>query len=79
MWIAENDQLFKAFEFKNFAEALQFVNIVGALAEAKNHHPNILMRDYKFVDITLTTHDEGYKITEKDVELSQLIDSIDID
>lgn len=79
MWKEEDDKLINTFEFENFAEALQFVNKVGALAELKKHHPNILMRDYKFVEISLTTHDEDNKITKKDVELSKLIDSIDIE
>lgn len=76
MWKTENDRLTKTFEFNNFSEALQFVNKIGEIAEDKKHHPDILLRDYKFVDISLTTHDEGYKITEKDVELAQLIDTL---
>ena len=28
-----------AFKFKNFAEALAFTDQVGALAEARDHHP----------------------------------------
>lgn len=76
MWKTENDRLTKTFEFNNFSEALQFVNKIGEIAENKKHHPDILLRDYKFVDISLTTHDDGNKITEKDVELSQLIDGL---
>jgi 4a-hydroxytetrahydrobiopterin dehydratase len=75
MWITENDRLTRTFEFNNFTEALQFVNKIGEIAENKKHHPDILLRDYKFVDISLTTHDKGNKITEKDVELAQLIDA----
>jgi len=76
MWKTENDRLKKAFEFNDFSEALQFVNKIGELAENKKHHPDILLRNYKFVDISLTTHDNGNKITEKDVELAQLIDGL---
>jgi 4a-hydroxytetrahydrobiopterin dehydratase len=76
MWKTENDHLKKSFEFNDFSEALQFVNKIGELAENKKHHPDILLRDYKFVDISLTTHDNGNKITEKDVELAQLIDGL---
>lgn len=76
MWKTESDRLTRTFEFNNFTEALQFVNKIGEIAENKKHHPDILLRDYKFVDISLTTHDEGYKITEKDVELAKLIDAL---
>src|SRR5437588_5641607 len=35
-------RLERVFRFKNFAEALQFTNRVGALAEEEGHHPAIL-------------------------------------
>ena len=46
----------RKFEFKNFKEALNFVNKVGRLAESENHHPDILIHNYRRVTITLTTH-----------------------
>jgi len=33
--------LIKEFKFKNFEESQNFVNKVGNLAEAENHHPDI--------------------------------------
>ncbi len=47
------------FVFKNFAEALVFVNKVGALAEEEEHHPDILMHGWKNVRISLYTHTVG--------------------
>jgi 4a-hydroxytetrahydrobiopterin dehydratase len=38
--VAEH-HLRKKFEFKNFREALEFVNRVGSLAEEQGHHPDI--------------------------------------
>jgi len=46
----------KRYSFNNFKQALVFVNKVGALAESEGHHPDIYMKDYKFVDLTLSTH-----------------------
>lgn len=45
----------RAYTFKNFVQALRFVNSVGELAEAEGHHPDI---DFGWgrVEITLTTH-----------------------
>ena len=37
----EGHHLSKTFSFPNFAEALAFVNRVGALAEDVGHHPDI--------------------------------------
>lgn len=45
----------KSFKFKDFKEALEFVNKVGALAESEGHHPDIELGWGK-VKITLTTH-----------------------
>lgn len=41
---------------QDFGEALQFVNRVGELAEAENHHPDMFLHAYRRVRIELTTH-----------------------
>ena len=73
----------KTYIKKNFAEALQFVNRVGAVAEGMNHHPDILMHDYKKVTLTLSTHEaktaDGQKasgVTRLDFELAEKVDQI---
>ena len=48
-------RLESSFRFSNFAEALNFTNCVGALAEAKGHHPAILT-EWGQVTVTLWTH-----------------------
>lgn len=37
----EDKKIEKAFKFKDFADALDFTNKVGAIAEEEGHHPNI--------------------------------------
>lgn len=54
--VIENTKLQREFLFKNFTEALAFVNKVGEIAENEGHHPDILLHDYKKVTITLWTH-----------------------
>jgi 4a-hydroxytetrahydrobiopterin dehydratase len=46
----------KKYTFKDFKEAMIFVNNVGAIAEAEQHHPDIHLVDYKNVIIDLSTH-----------------------
>ncbi len=41
--------------FKNFREALAFVNAVGALAEAEKHHPDITL-GWGYCSLSLHTH-----------------------
>jgi 4a-hydroxytetrahydrobiopterin dehydratase len=48
-------RLERIFRFKNFAEALDFTNRVGALAEEEGHHPAILT-EWGRVSVTLWTH-----------------------
>ncbi|HEY4512016.1 MAG TPA: 4a-hydroxytetrahydrobiopterin dehydratase [Candidatus Paceibacterota bacterium] len=54
-WQVENDKLVRKFKFKNFKEALEFVNKVGVLAETEGHHPDISF-GWGYVTITLSTH-----------------------
>ncbi len=46
----------REFVFKDFVEALEFVNRVGDLAEMEGHHPDILIHSWNKVLITLYTH-----------------------
>lgn len=75
MWIEENNLLKKSFKFKDFQEAFAFMTRVAFLAEEHQHHPN-WSNVYNKVDIELTTHDKGNKVTAKDHKLAKAIDSI---
>ena len=75
-WQEKDNKLSKEFEFKNFVQAIAFVNKVGLLSEEENHHPDILIHDYKHVRVTLTTHDKENTITQKDKDLAKRIDEI---
>ncbi len=74
-WKTENNTLEKEFVFGNFKEAIHFVNQIMPLAEAADHHPDILIHSYKKVKVVLTTHSEG-KVTEKDYALADKIDKL---
>ncbi len=72
-WSRRGDALTRQYAFRNFAEAMNFVNRVAESAEAANHHPDIDIR-YSKVTLTLSTHDSG-GITQKDIDLARAIDS----
>lgn len=74
-WQKNKDSIFKTFTFKNFVEAVLFVDKIVPLAEKVNHHPDIKIFSYKKVKITLTTH-EKKMVTSKDVKLSKEIDKL---
>ncbi len=74
-WITADNSLKQTFKFKNFIEAWAFMSKVALIAEKLNHHPE-WSNVYNTVSITLTTHDEGNTITEKDRELARQIDAL---
>lgn len=53
--LVDEHHLEKQFTFKNFVQALDFTNRVGAIAEEQNHHPDILLTWGK-VTVTIWTH-----------------------
>jgi 4a-hydroxytetrahydrobiopterin dehydratase len=73
-WDHVGDELQTNVELHDFAEALAFVNKVGAAAEAANHHPDIDIRWNK-VHLVLTTHDSG-GLTVLDLALAAAIDRV---
>lgn len=65
----------REFEFKDFREALGYINKVGELAEAEGHHPNIYLHSYKKVIIELWTHKIG-GLHQNDFILASKIDAL---
>ena len=74
-WKEENNSLKRSFKFKDFVEAWAFMTQVALIAEKMDHHPE-WRNIYNTVDITLTTHDKGNTITEKDRKLAKKIDAL---
>lgn len=73
-WIIQNGKLVKSVQFKNFKEALSFINKLGELAKQFNHHPKII-NIYNQVSLELWTHDQN-AITELDYKLAEEIDKL---
>lgn len=73
-WVKEDEHLKKRFAFENFAEALEFVNRVGAVAEKLDHHPDITF-GWGYAEFAITTHDAG-GLTQNDFDLAQMIEEL---
>jgi 4a-hydroxytetrahydrobiopterin dehydratase len=74
-WIEKDNKLVGEFVFEDFSQAWAFMTEVAILAERKNHHPD-WSNLWNRVVITLTTHDEGDIITEKDRKMADGISKI---
>lgn len=73
-WTVEGKQLQCTRLFKDFIEAIAFVNKLVAPSETAGHHPDIKI-SYNKVTVNLTTHDAG-GLTEKDFALAQEISTL---
>ncbi len=64
----------RRFRFKNFREALGFVNRVGELAEEQGHHPDVSF-GWGYAEVTIFTHKiDG--LTESDFILAAKISEL---
>ena len=72
-WTQEGDEIVRKYGFSDYLRGVNFAQMVGEIAEAQFHHPEIIIR-YEEVEIRLTSHEEG-GITDKDTEMAELIES----
>jgi 4a-hydroxytetrahydrobiopterin dehydratase len=75
-WRREGEAIVRDLEFKDFAEAIAYVNRVADLAEEADHHPDILVHGWNKVRLTLTTHSAG-GLTDNDFAMAREIDGLD--
>lgn len=75
-WTLADDtkQLSRTFVFKNFVEAVEFINKVKDIAEAENHHPDLSLYEYRNLRIDLSTHAIG-GLSENDFIVAAKVDS----
>ena len=73
-WKLEGNKLKCVKQFKDFVEAIGFVNKLVDPAESSQHHPDLEV-SYNKVTVILTTHDAG-GLTEKDFNMAQIISSL---
>ena len=73
--ITGTTQIERDFSFKNFRQAMVFVNAVAALAEDEGHHPDILVHNWKYVRCMLSTHAIG-GLSENDFIVAAKIDNL---
>ena len=74
-WSHDADALAKTFTFDDFRDALAFIVRLGFEAEERDHHPN-LTNVYNRVDLALTTHDAGNRVTQRDLDLARAIEAL---
>jgi 4a-hydroxytetrahydrobiopterin dehydratase len=71
----EDQSIVRELSLPDFAAAIAFVNRVAEIAEAANHHPDILVHGWNKVRLTLSTHSAG-GLTDADFQLASQIDGL---
>jgi len=71
-WTRSGKAIERTYRFRDFKEAMVFVNRVAALAESANHHPDVTIH-YNEVTLSVWTHSDG-GLTVKDFSLARSID-----
>lgn len=74
-WQRDGHALVKTRSGRDFADSLDYVNRVGALAAEADHHPDVTI-SWDTVTLRLWTHTAG-GITERDLELAARVDGLD--
>jgi 4a-hydroxytetrahydrobiopterin dehydratase len=72
-WELRDDALVKRFTFPNFTAAMSFMAKAAPAVDALNHHPE-WSNVYNRVDVRLTTHDAGNRVTVDDITLARVLD-----
>ena len=72
--MTSHTEITKEFEFKDFKEAVDFVQKVGEESERQHHYPDILIRNNKVI-LTLTTPEE-LGLTYMDFKMAKIIEQM---
>jgi Pterin-4a-carbinolamine dehydratase len=70
-WSRDGDEIVKTYEFDDYMRGVNFAQLVGEIAEAQFHHPEIVIH-YKEIEVRFTSHEEG-GITDQDIEMAELV------
>lgn len=73
-WKLEGNAIVREWQFKDFSEAMVFINQVAELAEEQDHHPE-LFNVYNKVILKFSTHDVG-GLTTRDFRIALDIDRL---
>ncbi|MPZ23893.1 MAG: 4a-hydroxytetrahydrobiopterin dehydratase [Dehalococcoidia bacterium] len=74
-WQGDTSGISRGYKFRDFVQAMGFVNRVALVAEKADHHPDIGV-SYNRVVLTLVTHSEG-GVTDNDINMAETINALD--
>jgi 4a-hydroxytetrahydrobiopterin dehydratase len=74
-WRRDGATIVRVVRRADFRDAVRLIDAIADEADRANHHPDLCLRRYRTVEISLTTHSEG-GITERDLALARAIEAL---
>lgn len=74
-WEEKDNKLYREFKFKNFLDAILFMQKAAIEIDKTDHHPE-WKNVYNRLQVWLCTHSAGNIITEKDRKLAEILNRI---
>lgn len=75
-WTHDGARLRRVYSLIGFSEAVALIGRIAAEAEKADHHPDLHLTGYRRLEVVLTTHDAGDKVTAKDFALAAAIEAL---
>lgn len=72
-WKMLGRELTKAFHLRDFSDAVSFINDVADIANSMDHHPDVLLSEFRNVRLFIKTN-ELAKVTMLDVDFAKRVD-----
>ncbi|HEY5046087.1 MAG TPA: 4a-hydroxytetrahydrobiopterin dehydratase [Solirubrobacteraceae bacterium] len=74
-WRRDGSKLVRDLELENFVAVIALVDRIAEAAESADHHPDLLIHDYRHLRVELSTHSAG-GLTARDFSLAAAIDAL---
>lgn len=73
-WKKNDDKLIKTLKFNSQTELAEFILKVAKISDKEDHHCDMEVSKAYQLQLTLTTHEKGGKLTDKDYDMAKKID-----
>ncbi|HLH01686.1 MAG TPA: 4a-hydroxytetrahydrobiopterin dehydratase [Bryobacteraceae bacterium] len=74
-WSGNQNGIEKKIKFSSFREAIEFMHACADGIDQRDHHP-VWCNKYDTLEIHLDTFDAGHKVTQRDIDLAQYLESV---
>ena len=74
-WERDGDVITRTYKLDTYLAGLAFASAIGTLAEAQDHHPELII-GWRRVTVRYNTHDAGGKITARDFRAAAAIEAL---